>query len=127
MTIASRTPEGFPSECPLCGASFQIEFSHPGEDAPCPACGHLVWFSSQVMELLQRRFSEAIGVSPSSINADASLYEILASDSLETVEIVMELEEEFDVNLPDEVAQDIRTIGDLIRYLERTKHGKSNT
>ena len=45
MVISSRTPEGRPSRCPVCLAKFRIEPSVHVEDAPCPNCGHLVWFS----------------------------------------------------------------------------------
>lgn len=44
MTIASRTPEGDPNRCPICGASVKVEPSDPLADAPCPNCGHLLWF-----------------------------------------------------------------------------------
>jgi hypothetical protein len=44
MSIASRTPEGSPNRCPVCAASVVIEPSQPPGDAPCPACGHLLWF-----------------------------------------------------------------------------------
>jgi len=45
MTISTRTPEGQPNRCPVCDAAFKIEPSDPAGDAPCPNCGHLVWFS----------------------------------------------------------------------------------
>ncbi len=44
MVISSRTPDGRPNRCPVCGADFVIEPSDPAGEAPCPACGHLVWF-----------------------------------------------------------------------------------
>ena len=45
--ISSRTPEGVPNRCPLCGSDLRIEPSDPPGDAPCPNCGHLLWFNSQ--------------------------------------------------------------------------------
>ena len=45
MVISSRTPEGLPNYCPVCDAHFLLEPSDPAGDAPCPNCGHLVWFS----------------------------------------------------------------------------------
>ena len=45
MVISSRTPEGMPNHCPVCGADLKIEPSHPPGDAPCPRCGHLLWFT----------------------------------------------------------------------------------
>jgi len=44
MNISSRTPEGRPNYCPVCGSDVQIEPSDPAGDAPCPRCGHLLWF-----------------------------------------------------------------------------------
>ncbi len=43
--ISSRTPEGEPAVCPICDTAFTAEPSDPGGDAPCPSCGHLLWFS----------------------------------------------------------------------------------
>ncbi len=45
MNIATRTPEGNPNHCPVCGAFVIIEPSRPPGDAPCPACGVLLWFA----------------------------------------------------------------------------------
>src|SRR5262245_283467 len=44
MNIASRTPEGDPNRCPVCGNRLRLEPSQPPGDAPCPSCGSLVWF-----------------------------------------------------------------------------------
>jgi anti-sigma B factor antagonist len=45
MVISSRTPEGQPNQCPVCGSLLNIEPSDPAGDAPCPRCGHLLWFA----------------------------------------------------------------------------------
>ena len=45
MEISSRTPEGRFNVCPICSKSLRIEPSFPSCDAPCPHCGHLLWFS----------------------------------------------------------------------------------
>ena len=47
MIISSRTPEGTPNRCPICGTRLEIEPSDPAGDAPCPCCGHLLWFTWQ--------------------------------------------------------------------------------
>jgi serine/threonine protein kinase len=47
MTISSRTPEGLPNRCPVCGADVRVEPSNLAGDAPCPQCGHLLWFVNQ--------------------------------------------------------------------------------
>ena len=46
MQPASRTPEGEPNRCPLCGNALGLEPSRPPGDAPCPFCGSLLWFDS---------------------------------------------------------------------------------
>lgn len=45
MEPASRTPEGEPNRCPICGNQVVIDPSRPPGDAPCPHCGHLLWFA----------------------------------------------------------------------------------
>jgi hypothetical protein len=44
MEPSSRTPEGVPNRCPVCGKRVRLEPSTPPGDAPCPHCGHLLWF-----------------------------------------------------------------------------------
>ena len=48
MQPSSRTPEGEPNRCPVCGKDLQIEPSRPPGDAPCPHCGTLLWFSGEL-------------------------------------------------------------------------------
>jgi hypothetical protein len=47
MNSPSRTPEGDPNRCPVCGARWRIEPSRPAGDAPCPSCGTLIWFEGE--------------------------------------------------------------------------------
>jgi hypothetical protein len=44
MEPSSRTPEGEPNRCPVCGSAVRVDPSRPPGDAPCPHCGHLLWF-----------------------------------------------------------------------------------
>jgi anti-anti-sigma factor len=44
VIISSRTPEGVPNRCPVCGSDLKLEPSDPAGDAPCPHCGVLLWF-----------------------------------------------------------------------------------
>ena len=118
LTISSRTPEGVPNECPLCGANTRIEFSDPPSDAPCPVCGCLVWRSTEILQLVVNRCESAFGVDPNSIHPDSRFFDDLGTDSLDIVEFTMELEEEFDVNIPDEVAGRLHTVGDVVRYIQ---------
>lgn len=49
MSISSRTPEGVPSHCAICGTRLELELSDPPGDAPCPRCGCLVWEDGEVV------------------------------------------------------------------------------
>jgi len=60
---------------------------------------------------------DKLGVAENSISPDASFTDDLGADSLDTVELIMEFEKEFDVSIPDEDAEKIATIGDAIEYL----------
>ncbi|WP_101772600.1 acyl carrier protein [Peptostreptococcus faecalis] len=55
------------------------------------------------------------------IDLDTDLQEDLDADSLDAVEIIMNIEEEFDIKIPDEDINDIKTIGDIIKYIEDEK------
>jgi acyl carrier protein len=61
-----------------------------------------------------------LGVDPEKVTSEASFVEDLGADSLDTVELVMAFEEEFGVDIPDEDAEQMRTVGDAIKYL--TEH-----
>jgi acyl carrier protein len=58
-----------------------------------------------------------LGVDPEKVTPEASFVEDLGADSLDTVELVMAFEEEFGVDIPDEDAEQMRTVGDAISYL----------
>lgn len=60
---------------------------------------------------------EKLGVEESDVVADASFTNDLGADSLDTVELIMEFEKEFDLTIPDEDAEQIATVGDAISYL----------
>ena len=61
---------------------------------------------------------EQLGVSRDEVVADASFIDDLGADSLDIVELVMAMEEEFDVEIPDDDAEKIQTIGDAVSYLK---------
>jgi len=58
-----------------------------------------------------------LGVEPEKVTPEASFVEDLGADSLDTVELVMAFEEEFGIEIPDEDAEQMQTVGDAIRYL----------
>jgi acyl carrier protein len=66
---------------------------------------------------------EELGVERDKLNDDASFMEELGADSLDTVELVMAFEKEFDIDIPDEEAEKLRTVGDALKYL-REKVGE---
>lgn len=67
---------------------------------------------------------EQLGVKPEEVIPEASFVDDLGADSLDTVELVMALEEEFGVEIPDEDAEKIQTVGDAIKYIDE-KAGSS--
>ena len=62
--------------------------------------------------------AEQLGVDKEKIAPETSFVNDLGADSLDTVELVMELEEEFDLSIPDEDAEKIQTVGEAINYIE---------
>lgn len=58
-----------------------------------------------------------LGVEPGKVVPEASFVEDLGADSLDTVELVMAFEEEFEIDIPDEDAEQMRTVGDAISYV----------
>jgi acyl carrier protein len=60
---------------------------------------------------------EQLGVSKEEIKPEASFIDDLGADSLDIVELVMAMEEEFDIEISDEAAEKIRTVGDAIQYI----------
>ena len=66
---------------------------------------------------------EELGVEREKLTSEASFMEDLGADSLDTVELVMAFEKEFDIDIPDEDAEKLRTVGDAMNYLHE-KIGK---
>ena len=64
---------------------------------------------------------ENLGVDAATVNPQASFVNDLGADSLDTVELVMALEEEFDIEIPDEEAEKIQTVGQAIDYIKGHK------
>ena len=62
--------------------------------------------------------AEQLGVKPEEVTPTASFVDDLGADSLDTVELIMALEEEFNIEIPDEDAEKMKTVGDVIKYIE---------
>ena len=76
---------------------------------------------NKVIEII----SEQMGVDKSEINRETSFINDLNADSLDTVELVMEFEDEFDMSIPDEEAEKIQTVGAAIDYIATVAQSKS--
>ena len=68
---------------------------------------------------------EQLGVKESEVKFDSRFVEDLGADSLDTVELVMALEEEFSIEIPDEDAEKAKTVGDVISYIDNKLKNKS--
>ena len=73
---------------------------------------------ASILERVQRIIVDKLGVDESEVTPEASFTNDLGADSLDTVELIMEFENEFDISIPDESAEKIQTVGDAIKYLE---------
>ena len=73
--------------------------------------------SANVEDRVKDIIVEELGVEREKLTAEASFMEDLGADSLDTVELVMAFEKEFDIDIPDEEAEKLRTVGDALKYL----------
>ncbi len=69
-------------------------------------------------EKIKKIIVDELGVDPSEVTPEASFIDDLGADSLATVELIMAFEKEFGVSIPDEEAEKIKTVGDVVKYLE---------
>lgn len=74
--------------------------------------------SEEIMEKVKKTIVEQLGVSETSVTAEASFIDDLGADSLDIVELIMALEEEFDIEIPDGEAEKIATVGDVVEYIK---------
>ncbi|GAB4267088.1 MAG: acyl carrier protein [Deferrisomatales bacterium] len=75
--------------------------------------------SENIEETVKKIIAEQLGVEMEKIVPEASFIDDLGADSLDTVELVMALEEEFDQEIPDEDAEKIRTVQDAVDYIKQ--------
>jgi acyl carrier protein len=72
----------------------------------------------------QKQIAGSFSLSPEQVTPNVSFTEDLQADSLDVVELMMELEEEFEIEIPDEDFDTIKTVGDAIRYIEQHSHAR---
>ncbi|PWI57352.1 acyl carrier protein [Sulfoacidibacillus thermotolerans] len=73
---------------------------------------------SDVYDRVKRIVVDRLGVEEAQVTPEASFKDDLGADSLDVVELVMELEDEFDLEISDEDAEKITTVGDVVKYIE---------
>ncbi len=71
-----------------------------------------------VQDRVKEIIVEQLGVNPDQVTPEAKFIEDLGADSLDTVELVMAFEEEFGAEIPDEDAEKLQSVGDVIKYIE---------
>ena len=74
--------------------------------------------STEVFEKVQKIVSEQLGVEEAEVKPEASFANDLGADSLDTIELVMALEEEFGIEIPDEAAENIATVQDAVNFIK---------
>lgn len=76
---------------------------------------------SDIFDKVKSIIVERLNVDESKVTEDASFIEDLGADSLDSVELIMQLEEAFDLQIPDEDAEKIATVGDAVKYIQTHK------
>ena len=76
---------------------------------------------SNIADKVKQIIIEKLGVDEAEVLTEASFTNDLGADSLDTVELIMEFEKEFDIAIPDEEAEKIQTVGEAVTYLESQK------
>ncbi|MCX7903729.1 MAG: acyl carrier protein [Caloramator sp.] len=71
-----------------------------------------------IFEKIKERISDILGVDPDDITMDSHFIDDLGADSLDIVELIMALEEDFDLEIPDEDAEKLQTVGDVVDYIK---------
>jgi acyl carrier protein len=99
----------------------KVAFGHADRDAFCGRPAH-AWEDNLVASVEERVIElvcENLGVNKEQITRSSSFIEDMGADSLDIVELVMELEEEFEITIPDDQAEKIKTVGEAIDYIQR--------
>ncbi|MCF8371274.1 MAG: acyl carrier protein [Bacteroidales bacterium] len=74
---------------------------------------------SDIEQKVRAIIVDKLGVEDDEVTSEASFTNDLGADSLDTVELIMEFEKEFDISIPDEMAESIGTVGDAVKFIEK--------
>ncbi len=74
---------------------------------------------SNTLDKISDVIADKLGVEPSKITQEAKFVEDLGADSLDTVELIMQLEDEFNIEIPDEEAEKLTTVGSVAEYIDK--------
>ena len=72
-----------------------------------------------VLDVIKGMITDQLGVSEDELQLETNLMKDLEADSLDAVEIIMAIEDEYDIEIPDEDAERFQTIGDIVSYVEK--------
>ena len=78
---------------------------------------------SDILERVRKIVIEHLDADPEKVTEKASFIDDLGADSLDNVELVMAFEEEFDIEIPDDAAEHIQTVGDAVKFIEERLNG----
>ena len=82
---------------------------------------------ASVQERVISIVAEQLGVDKEKVTPETSFVNDLGADSLDTVELVMELEEEFEIDIPDDAAEKIQTVGQAVEFIEKAQAASSSS
>lgn len=72
-----------------------------------------------IFEKLKDIIAEQLSVEADEVNLDANIQDDLGADSLDVVDLITTIEDEFDISIPDEAVEEIKTVGDIVNYVEK--------
>ena len=82
-----------------------------------PQTGNIFDSKTIIFEKLQRILVEQLGIEPNEVEIDSNFIEDLGADSLDIVELIMAVEETFNIEIPDEKAETMKTVRDVVNYI----------
>lgn len=72
-----------------------------------------------IFEKLKDIIAEQLSVEADEVNLDSNIQDDLGADSLDVVDLITTIEDEFDISIPDEAVEEIKTVGDIVNYIEK--------